>query len=247
MWVLHTSPTGLAAPRSWRAPQDPVPAATSLLRGPGSSDDEITAMSQRLGGWAPAGLLTCGTADLPAVLACFPSAGHAVVRLLAAKPSCCIAPALPHPPAPRAAPPAAKKTGRPVALSVNLPSGEPLMRAWAEKRLLQELQALQLVRQEQGRASIECPRGGCRVLGAGGWSAGSGRHSDRVLVLLMAACAGAAGGRAQVVSALGAAGTAISSSSLTTFQFCGSTHSIALQPFKAVTTLLALWHRHLHP
>ena len=43
-------------------------------------------------------------------------------------------------------PPAAKKTGRAVALSVNLPSGEPLMRAWAEKRLLQELQALQLVR-----------------------------------------------------------------------------------------------------
>ena len=33
-----------------------------------------------------------------------------------------------------------------MALSVNLPSGEPLMRAWAEKRLLQERQALQLVR-----------------------------------------------------------------------------------------------------
>lgn len=41
---------------------------------------------------------------------------------------------------------AAKKTGKAVALSVNLPAGEPLMRAWAEKRLLQELQALQLVR-----------------------------------------------------------------------------------------------------
>lgn len=30
--------------------QDPVPAATSLLRGPGA-DDEITSMSQRLGEW----------------------------------------------------------------------------------------------------------------------------------------------------------------------------------------------------
>jgi hypothetical protein len=42
-------------------------------------------------------------------------------------------------------PPAAKKTGRPVALSVNLPAGQPLMRAFAEKRLMQELQQLQLV------------------------------------------------------------------------------------------------------
>lgn len=50
---------------------------------------------------------------------------------------------------PLPSPPAAKKTGRAVALSVNLPSGEPLMRAWAEKRLLQELQALQLVRREK--------------------------------------------------------------------------------------------------
>lgn len=51
--------------------------------------------------------------------------------------NCCLPPITPG---------AAKKTGRAVALSVNLPSGEPLMRAWAEKRLLQELQALQLVR-----------------------------------------------------------------------------------------------------
>jgi hypothetical protein len=42
-------------------------------------------------------------------------------------------------------PPAAKKAGRPVALSVNLPAGQPLMRAFAEKRLMQELQQLQLV------------------------------------------------------------------------------------------------------
>ena len=42
-------------------------------------------------------------------------------------------------------PRAAKKTGRAVALSVNLPAGQPLMRAFAEKRLMQELQQLQLV------------------------------------------------------------------------------------------------------
>ena len=35
--------------------------------------------------------------------------------------------------------------GRPVALSVNLPAGQPLMRAFAEKRLMQELQQLHLV------------------------------------------------------------------------------------------------------
>lgn len=42
-------------------------------------------------------------------------------------------------------PSAAKRVRQSVALSVNLPANQPLMRAFAEKRLLQELQALQLV------------------------------------------------------------------------------------------------------
>lgn len=41
----------------------------------------------------------------------------------------------------------AKKVGKPVALSVNLPANQPLMRAFVEKRLLQELQQLDLVQQ----------------------------------------------------------------------------------------------------
>lgn len=45
---------------------------------------------------------------------------------------------------------AAKRVGRSVALSVNLPGNQPLMRAFAEKRLLQELQQLQLVSLEVG-------------------------------------------------------------------------------------------------
>ncbi|KAL4452358.1 hypothetical protein ABPG75_008020 [Micractinium tetrahymenae] len=68
---------------------DPVPAATSLLPGPGTADEDLVSMAQRL----------------------------------------------------------AKRSGRSVALSVNLPASQPLMRAFAEKRLLQELQTLQLVQQ----------------------------------------------------------------------------------------------------
>ena len=46
--------------------------------------------------------------------------------------------------------------GRPVALSLNLPPDQHEMRLFAEKRLLQELQQLQLVR---------------ACIAAGGWSA----------------------------------------------------------------------------
>ncbi|PSC72300.1 phosphoglycolate phosphatase [Micractinium conductrix] len=46
-----------------------------------------------------------------------------------------------------------KRTGRSVALSVNLPANQPLMRAFAEKRLLQELRQLQLV-QQAGELSL---------------------------------------------------------------------------------------------
>lgn len=41
----------------------------------------------------------------------------------------------------------ARRVGRSVALSVNLPANQPLMRAFVEKRLLQEMQQLQLVQQ----------------------------------------------------------------------------------------------------
>ncbi|KAL4450043.1 hypothetical protein ABPG77_010712 [Micractinium sp. CCAP 211/92] len=44
----------------------------------------------------------------------------------------------------------AKRAGQPVALSVNLPANQPLMRAFAEKRLLQELQTLQLAQHTAG-------------------------------------------------------------------------------------------------
>lgn len=71
---------------------DPVPAATSLLPGPGAADEDLTSMAQRI----------------------------------------------------------AKRVRQSVALSVNLPANQPLMRAFAEKRLLQELQALQLVQQTAG-------------------------------------------------------------------------------------------------
>lgn len=45
------------------ATQDPVPSATSLLRGPGS-DDEITSMSQRLGAAWAALHLCCLSVDM---------------------------------------------------------------------------------------------------------------------------------------------------------------------------------------
>ena len=44
--------------------------------------------------------------------------------------------------------------GKPVALSVNLPANQPLMRAFVEKRLLQELQQLDLVTGEVAAASV---------------------------------------------------------------------------------------------
>lgn len=136
-----------------------MPAATSLLRGPGS-DDEITSMSQRLGGrpvgeafWGgrsggglgrPACTDRCSVAVLPACGGCVAYVMSPAIYCALCHPRfppACV------PTCPRALPMcAAKKTGKAVALSVNLPAGEPLMRAWAEKRLLQELQALQLVR-----------------------------------------------------------------------------------------------------
>ncbi len=60
-----------------------------------------------------------------------------------------------------------------MALSINLPSGEPLMRAWAEKRLLQELQALQLVRARGGNALLSNLNGlRTAAAGAAGVAAG---------------------------------------------------------------------------
>lgn len=58
---------------------------------------------------------------------------------------------------------AARKTGQSVALSVNLPPNEPTMRAFAEKRLMQELQELQLVR---GPANAAFASLCCSSLGA---------------------------------------------------------------------------------
>jgi hypothetical protein len=107
--------------------QDPVPSATSLL--PGRADDELTSMSQRLG----ARLAQAG-GNLP---------GHPVPKAPTTREMC-----------PRCA--AAKRVGKPVALSVNLPANHPEMRAFAERRLLQELRQLDLVRHQTIRSCPWC-------------------------------------------------------------------------------------------
>lgn len=56
---------------------------------------------------------------------------------------------------------AAKRVGQPVALSVNLPANQPEMRAFAERRLLQELEQLELVSKRTGtRQCMRAPEAG---------------------------------------------------------------------------------------
>lgn len=47
----------------------------------------------------------------------------------------------------------AKRTGLPVAASVNLPASSPTLKAWAERRLVAELDRLQLSRPAAGHSS----------------------------------------------------------------------------------------------